>query len=83
MYGNSGKFSVFMKHSPILWDQLQIIMKICGPEMEDKGSYAKGNNNQAMAWKFCVAEQNVWCWRKQKGLIIKEENSTQKGSLNG
>jgi hypothetical protein len=27
-----------MKRSVILWDQLQIIMKICGPEREDKGS---------------------------------------------
>jgi hypothetical protein len=29
---------MFMKHSVILWDQLQIIMKICGPKKEDKGS---------------------------------------------
>ena len=27
-----------MKHSLVLWDQLQIIMEICGPEREDKGS---------------------------------------------
>jgi len=41
---------------------------------------AEGNNNQAMTWKFCLVEQNVQCWKKQKGLLIKEENSTQKGS---
>jgi len=29
---------MFMKHFVILWDQLQIIMKICGTEREDKGS---------------------------------------------
>jgi hypothetical protein len=44
---------------------------------------SEGNNNQVMAWKFCVVEQNVQCWKKQKGLLIKEENSTQKGSSNG
>jgi len=31
-----------------------------------------------MVWKFCVVEQNVQCWKKQKGLLIKEENSTHK-----
>jgi hypothetical protein len=46
MYSNSGKFSVFMKHSPILWDQLQIIMKICGPEKEDKGSLEHHRNRK-------------------------------------
>jgi hypothetical protein len=35
-----------------------------------------------MAQKFCVAEQDVQCWRKQKGLLIKEENSTQKAWSN-
>jgi len=27
-----------MKHCVILWDQLQIIMKICGNKWEDRGS---------------------------------------------
>jgi hypothetical protein len=27
-----------MEHSVVLWDQLQIVMKICGSEREDKGS---------------------------------------------
>lgn len=45
--------------------------------------HAEGNNNKVMAGKFCVVEQNVQCWKKQKGLLIKEENSTQKGSSNG
>jgi len=35
-YSNSGQFSMHMKYSLILWDQLQIIMKICVPEREDK-----------------------------------------------
>jgi hypothetical protein len=29
---------MFMKYSLILLNELQIIMKICGPEREDKGS---------------------------------------------
>jgi uncharacterized protein YjcR len=41
--------------------------------------HAEGNNNQDLAWKFCVVEQTVQCWKKQKGLLIKEENSNQKG----
>jgi hypothetical protein len=45
--------------------------------------HTEANNNQAMAWKFCAVEQNVLWWKKQKGLLIKEENSTQKGSSNG
>jgi len=43
---------------------------------------AEGNNNQDWVWKFCVVEQNVQCWKKQKGLLLKEENSTHKGSSN-
>ena len=31
-------FCVFMENSVILWDKLQIIMKIRGPEGEDNGS---------------------------------------------
>jgi len=44
--------------------------------------HAEGNNNQDLAWKFCVVEQKEQCWKKQKGLLITEENSTQKGSSN-
>ena len=29
---------MFMEHSVILWEQLQIVMKIRGPEGEDNGS---------------------------------------------
>ena len=37
-------------------------------------------NNQAMAWKFCVVEQNVQCWKKtkQKGPVIKEKIQPKK-----
>jgi len=35
-----------MKHSLILWDQLQIIMKICGPEREDRGSCSEHHINR-------------------------------------
>jgi hypothetical protein len=45
--------------------------------------HSEGNNNQDFAWKFCVVEQTVQCWKKQKGLLIKEEHSTQKGSSYG
>jgi len=44
--------------------------------------HAEGNNKQDLAWKFCVVEQNVQRG-KQKGLLTKTENSTQKGSSNG
>ena len=40
--------------------------------------HAEGNNNKDSDGKFCVVEQNVQCWKKQKGLLIKDENSTQK-----
>lgn len=45
--------------------------------------HAEGNNNKDLVWKFCGVEQNVQCCKKQKGLLIKEENSTPKGSSNG
>jgi len=28
--------------------------------------HAEGNNNQAMAWVFCVVEQNVQCWEGER-----------------
>jgi hypothetical protein len=28
--------------------------------------HAEGNNNQDLAWKFCVLQQNVQCWKKNK-----------------
>jgi len=37
-----------MKHSVILSDQLQIIMKICGPEREDSGSLEHHINRKFM-----------------------------------
>jgi len=45
--------------------------------------HAEGNNSQDLVWKFCVVEHNVQWWEKQNGLLIKEENSTQKGSSDG
>jgi len=45
--------------------------------------HAEGNINQDLAWKFCVVEKTVQWWKKQKGLLIMEENSTQKGTSNG
>ena len=32
----------------ILWDQLQIVMKMCGPEREDKGSLEHHTNRKFM-----------------------------------
>jgi len=40
--------------------------------------HAEGNNKKDLAWKFCVVQQNVQCWKKQKGLQINEQNSTPK-----
>jgi len=40
-------------------------------------------NNQDLACKLCVVEQNVQCWKKQKGLLIRKENVTQNVSSNG
>ena len=45
--------------------------------------HAEGNNNQELARKFCVVEQNVQCWEKHKGLLIKVENSKQNVSSFG
>jgi hypothetical protein len=39
---------MFTKHSLILCDQLQIIMKIYGPEWEDKGSLEHHINRKFM-----------------------------------
>jgi len=44
--------------------------------------HAEGKNIQNLAWKFLVVEQNVQCWDKQKGLLMKEKNSNQKESSN-
>jgi len=37
-----------MKHSVILCDQLQIIMKVCGADREDKGSLEHYINRKFM-----------------------------------
>jgi len=42
------QFCMFLKHSVILCDQLQIIIKICGPEREDKGSLEHHINRKFM-----------------------------------
>jgi hypothetical protein len=39
---------MFRKHSVIWWDQLQIIMKICGSEKEDKGNLEHHVNRKFM-----------------------------------
>jgi hypothetical protein len=36
--------------------------------------HAVETNNPTVAQKFCVVEQNVCCWRKQKNLFLKVEN---------
>lgn len=33
--------------------------------------HAEETSNCAMAWKYCVAEENVRFWRKQKELLFK------------
>jgi len=39
---------MFMKHRLVLQDQLQIIMKICGTEREDRGSLKHHINRKFM-----------------------------------
>jgi hypothetical protein len=41
-------FCAFMKHSVILCDQLQIVMKVCVAEREDKGSLEHHINRKFM-----------------------------------
>jgi len=45
-----------MNHSLILWDQLQIIMKICGTEREDKGSVKHHINSKFMINAYWYSE---------------------------
>ena len=33
--------------------------------------HAQETNNHAVSQKFCVVQQNVCCWRKQKDLLLK------------
>jgi len=40
--------------------------------------HAEGNNSQDLDWKFCVAEQNVPCWKKTKGATNKRSRLNQK-----
>ena len=47
---------MFMKHSLILWDQLQIIRKICGTEREDKGSLEHHINSKFMINAYWYSE---------------------------
>ena len=54
---------MFMNHSLILWDQLQIIMKICGTEREDKGSLEHHINSKFMinAYLYSELQENTRC----------------------
>jgi len=36
--------------------------------------HAVETNNHVVVHEFCVVEQNVCCWRKQKNLFLKGEN---------
>jgi len=40
--------------------------------------HAEGNNNQDWVWKFCVVEQNVQCWKKQNGQLIKDHKMAKR-----
>ena len=46
-----------MEHSVILWYQLQIIMKICGPEGEDNGSLEHHINSKFMVNAYQDSER--------------------------
>jgi len=37
--------------------------------------HTQETNNCAAAWDFHVAEQNLWCWRKWKELLLRAANS--------
>jgi hypothetical protein len=49
---------MFMERSVILWDQLQIIMKICGSEREDRGSSEHHINRKLMVNAY--QESEIW-----------------------
>ena len=48
MYSNAGKVCGFKKYTLVLHDQLNIIMKICGTEREEKGSLEHHINRKLM-----------------------------------
>jgi nickel-dependent lactate racemase len=56
MYSKSEEFFVFMEHSVILWNSLQIIMNICGPEREDKDSLEHHINRKFMVNSYQNSE---------------------------
>jgi len=67
-------------------DHVKLKSQCCSYNTDFKSmaiKHAEVNNNKDLVWKFCVMEQNVQCYKKQKGLLIKEDNSTPKGSSNG
>jgi hypothetical protein len=45
-----------MEHSVILWDQLQIVMEICGAEREDKVSLEHHINRQLLVNAYQESE---------------------------
>ena len=49
---------MFMEHSVILWDQLKIIMKICGSEGEGKSSFEHHIKRNFMVNAYQVSE--IW-----------------------
>ena len=61
---------MFVEHSVILCDQLQIIMKICGPGREYKGSLVQNITQTGNSWLMLIrivkfrktqgAAQGVW-----------------------
>jgi hypothetical protein len=53
----------------IMGDHVKPISLCCIYKSDFKSlviKHAERNNNQDLAWKFCVVEQNVLCWKKQK-----------------
>jgi hypothetical protein len=46
-----------MEHSVILWDQLKIVMKICGPEGEEKVSLEHHINRKFMVNAYQDSER--------------------------
>jgi len=48
VYSNAGKVCGFKKYTLVLHDQLNIIMKICGTEREEKGSLEHHINRKLM-----------------------------------
>jgi hypothetical protein len=47
---------VFMEHSVILWEQLQIVMKICGPERWEKRSLEHHIKRKFMVYAYQDSE---------------------------